>query len=139
MPFRRVHTSRAPRHGAAAVELALLLPVLMIVLVGAADFARVFRYAVIITNCARNGAIYGTSSPTAALDTAGIQTAALRDAGSLGPTVSSSTGTTTNGSDTYTYVNVTVTYNVSLYCSYLGIADPFALTRTIRMRVMPAS
>jgi Flp pilus assembly protein TadG len=127
---RRIH-----RRGAAAVELAVLLPVLLMILVAAADFAQVFGYAVVITNCARNGALYGSSSPTAATDTAGIQTAALLDAGSLTPTVQSSTGVDANGD----YVDVTVTYNVALYSSYLGIADPFPLTRTVRMRVLPAS
>ena len=135
MISRRIANYGGVRRGAAAVELALLLPVLLIILVGAADFAQVFRYAVIVTNCARNGAIYGSSSPTAYTDSAGIQTAALRDAGTLSPSVSSSHGTTTNGTDTYSYVNVTVTYNVSMHCSYLGIASPLTLTRTIRMRV----
>ena len=126
---------RTARRGVAAAELALLSPLLLVILVGVADFAQVFTYATAITNCARNGALYGSSSPTASTNTAGIQAAALVDAGSLNPTVKSSTGSDSYGS----YVDVTVSYNVTLYCSYLGIADPFTVSSTIRMRVLPAS
>jgi Flp pilus assembly protein TadG len=135
MRNNQVRGCRSPRHGVAATEMALLLPCLLVILLGAADFAQVFSYAVVITNCARNGALYGSSSPTASTDTTGIQTAALVDAGSLSPSVSSSTGTDTFGS----YVNVTVSYDVTLYCSFLGIGDPFTVSSTIRMRVLPGS
>ena len=133
MPDRRIHSSRSPRRGAAAVELALLTPVLLTILVAAADFAQVFGYSVLITNCARNGALYGSSSTANSTNTSGIQTAALQDAGALSLTVKSTTGTNTYG----TYVNVTVSYNVRLYSTYLGFTDPFALSCTAQMQVLP--
>ena len=46
------------RQGAAAVELALLLPVLTFLLVISVDFARLYYHYVTITNCARNGALW---------------------------------------------------------------------------------
>jgi Flp pilus assembly protein TadG len=133
MRDNRIHSCRKPRHGAAAVELALLLPILLTILLGAADFAQVFGYSVVVANCARNGALYGSSSAEASTDTAGIQTAALQDAGIINATVASSTGSDSNGS----YVTVTVSCNVTLYSSYLGLGNPFALSNTAVMRVLP--
>jgi Flp pilus assembly protein TadG len=127
----RIHGYRSPRCGAAAVEFALLLPVLLTILLGAADFARAFGYSVVVSNCARNGALYGSSSAEAATDTAGIQAAALQDAGTLNATVASSFDSKTN------YVTVTVTYNVTLYSSYLGLGNPFALSHKVTMSVLP--
>ena len=52
--------------GAAFVELALVLPLLMTVLVATADFARVFYYSIELTNAARAGAQYATYNPARA-------------------------------------------------------------------------
>ena len=46
------------RRGAAAVELALLLPVLVFCSMMTVDFARVAYVQVTLQNCARNGALY---------------------------------------------------------------------------------
>src|SRR5260370_14368738 len=48
----------APRPAAAAVELALLLPLLTLLLVISVDFARLYYHYMTITNCARNGAMW---------------------------------------------------------------------------------
>lgn len=49
---------RASERGSALVELAVVLPVLVTILVGTADFARVFYYAMELTAAARAGAQY---------------------------------------------------------------------------------
>ena len=54
------------RHAAAAAELAILLPFLAFAFVIAVDWSRIFYYSVIVTNCARNGALYA-SDPTTLL------------------------------------------------------------------------
>src|SRR4051794_11952174 len=54
---------RRARFGAAAVELAVLLPFLAFLFVIAVDWSRIFYYSVIVTNAARNGALYA-SDPT---------------------------------------------------------------------------
>ena len=46
------------RRAAAAVELALMLPVLTFLLIISVDFARLYYHYVTITNCARNGALW---------------------------------------------------------------------------------
>lgn len=63
--------------GAAMVELALTLPLLVVVLLGAADFARLFYRSIELTNAARAGAQYGAQSPAKSADTAGMKSAAV--------------------------------------------------------------
>jgi len=120
------------RKGAAAVELAVLLPLLCFLFVITVDFARVIYFTVTITNCARNGAVYGSSTPIAANDTSGIQTQAQMDAGNLDLTqlnVSSSTDSSS--------VTVTVTYPFSTITNYPGVPSNLTISRTVQMRVSP--
>ena len=130
-------TARLPgRAGTATVELAILLPFLCFLFAVSVDFARVFYFAVTVQNCARNGAFYGCQDATHAADTAGIQTAALADAGNLSPapTVSS---TTTTDADGNSCVQVTTTYTFQTITSYPGVPSSMTLTRTVQMRTAP--
>ena len=52
------------RSGQAMVEFALLLPVLLLLLVVAIDFGRLFATFVAINNAAREGAAYAAGHPT---------------------------------------------------------------------------
>ena len=89
-----------------------------------------------MTNCARNGAVYGCQDPTCAVDTSGIRTAVLRDAANLDS--SKMTIVTTRDSTTNpTYVEVTVTYPFSTITNYPGLAGKFSLTRKVRTNVTP--
>ena len=54
--------ARQRERGAALVELAITLPILMVVLLGAIDFGRAFRLAMIVTNAARAGAQFGAQT-----------------------------------------------------------------------------
>lgn len=122
------------RRGVAAVELALLLPLLALLFVLAVDFARIFYYSIIVTNCARNGAIYGCQDPTRALDTAGIDTAAKKDATNL-PSVTVTSAADSN--TTPTYVDVTVSYPFSTITRFPGVTSTFTIVRKVRMNVSP--
>ncbi|MFQ5945132.1 MAG: TadE/TadG family type IV pilus assembly protein [Anaerolineae bacterium] len=51
--------------GQSVVELALLLPVLLLIFLGTTDFGRVYFAKVAITNAARVGARYGSLNPDA--------------------------------------------------------------------------
>src|SRR6516165_8448596 len=89
------------RQGAAAVELALLLPVLTFLLVISVDFARLYYHYVTITNCARNGALW-LCDPVAQSTSkyATVDAAARADATNLDPsklTVSSDSGIGSDG------------------------------------------
>src|SRR5579884_1037426 len=83
MRYRPPGSARPGRRATAVAELAVLLPFLCFAFVAALDFGRVFYFSLTVTNCARNGALYGSASTTQALDTSGIQTAAQRDASNL--------------------------------------------------------
>lgn len=50
--------------GQGLVELAIILPLLLIILLGTIDFGRVFYAYVTITNASREGARYGSLYPT---------------------------------------------------------------------------
>src|ERR1700722_10991916 len=80
-PFnRRVSHSRLTGDtGQGLIELALTLPLLILILLGGAEFAR-FAWASIETaNAARAGAQYGAQTNITANDDAGMQAAALND------------------------------------------------------------
>jgi Flp pilus assembly protein TadG len=118
------------------VELALLLPLLGFLFVIALDYSRVFYFTMVVTNCARNGALYGSQNPTTANDTSGIQTNALQDAGNLSSqslTVTSKTDSTTSP----TYVDVTVSYPFTTITNYPGVPNSTNIVRTVRMAVTP--
>ncbi len=125
------------RRGVAAVELAILLPFLAFLFVIAVDYGRVFYYSVTITNCARNGALYGCD-PTGAINSPylSIQQAALADAGNLSPspTVTSQTGSDGSGN----FIQVTVTYPFQTITQFPGVPSNFNITRTVTMRTIAA-
>ena len=72
----RIARHRRGEAGAALVELAIALPLLVVILVGTIDFGRAFRTAMIVTNAARAGAQFGSRSVAASGDTSGMQNVA---------------------------------------------------------------
>ena len=67
---------RAER-GASLVELALVLPILFLLLMGAVDYGRAFYLAMEVSGAAQAGAEYGSLYPT---DSTGMVSAAQADA-----------------------------------------------------------
>lgn len=133
MPNRASHERRA----AAAVELAVLLPVLIFLFVIAVDFARIFYYSQVIENCARQGALYACDPKAPANNLYdGLDDAALADASNLSPqpTVSSATGTDGAGN---AYVAVTVTWQFQTITNLPGVPNNVTLSRTVQMRTAP--
>jgi Flp pilus assembly protein TadG len=124
------------RRGAAIVELAILVPLLVFLFVIGTDFARSFYYSLTVANGARNGALYGATDADHAADSAGIRAAALTDLGDLTPTpdVSSTTLTDAAGNQ---YIKVTVTYAFSTITNYPGVPSSFNITQICQMRVQP--
>jgi Flp pilus assembly protein TadG len=74
----RVFPSR--EEGSAILELAVAIPILLLVAVGAADFARVYATGITVANAARTGAQFGAHT---AGDTAAMRIAAETDAGTV--------------------------------------------------------
>lgn len=66
--------------GQALVEVALTMPLFILLLIGAVEFGRVAYAAVEINNAARAGVQYGAQSHVTASDNAGMRQAAINDA-----------------------------------------------------------
>ncbi len=121
--------------GQAMVEMALLLPLLVLLAIGMVDLGRAFYYKEAITNVAREGARYGASDPHATESQ--IEAAALQENDGLisGITVVPNDGNM--GDDT---VSVTASYKFTLITplmkGFFGGSDTVTLTSTSRMPVL---
>ena len=160
----RGELSRARRRserGAALIELAVALPVLAIVLVGAIDFGRVFRLAMIVENAARAGAMYGAQDSAHAVDAAGMRLAGgnvltanglialnavtaaptcecANNSGGFSPrqpTAYDCSGASTCPGGTHLVVRVTVTATktFSMTSAFLGLPTNVTIARTATM------
>lgn len=149
----QVHSTidrRRSERGAALVELAVALPLLLIIMIGTIDFGRAFRTAMIVTNAARAGAQFGSQNPVNATNTTGMVTAAtavLTANGlttGLAPTAATlcqcanNAGTFTNaancsdpctGGHLVVSVIVTATRTFSLIQPFPGIPSSVTITR----------
>ena len=131
---KRFRTSR----GQSLVELALITPVLLLLLLGATDFGRVYFAHVSVTNAARNGADYAARGNQSAVDADGIREAALWDTNELlgtsetNPAVTSVTGTDSQGTE---YSEVTVSYQFSTLIPWPGLPSSVTVERTVRSKV----
>jgi Flp pilus assembly protein TadG len=65
--------------GQSLVELALVVPLFILLLVGSAEFARLAWVTILTSNAARAGASFGAHSLENSVNTAGIQAAAAAD------------------------------------------------------------
>jgi Flp pilus assembly protein TadG len=135
--MRHGRRGAARRRGAAATEAAILLPVLVLLAVIAFDFCRVFSYAEVLTNCARNGAVYA-SDPSGDVRPpyASVREAALAD-WPYDPAQLSVTSTPTTGADGHRYVDVRASCTFHTVVSYLGVPASVNLSRTVRVRQAP--
>ena len=99
--------------GQALVELALVLPIFLLITVATVDAGRAFTNQVAISNASREGAIYASMGNSA--DSAGIRNRVLQAASGIDP-ASISVSTTSDGST----VTVTVTCSMALVTPLIG-------------------
>ncbi|MDQ0117346.1 Flp pilus assembly protein TadG [Pseudarthrobacter defluvii] len=113
---------RDSERGAAAVEFAILLPLLLMLVLGIIEFGRAYNAQITLTNAARDGVrvMAINNDQTAA-------TAAARNgASSVSSTIPSSAITISPATcSTGTQVSLTINYTLS---TITGIAGPFAMT-----------
>jgi Flp pilus assembly protein TadG len=150
--------------GNALVELAVALPMLVLLMVGTIDFARVFYLAIELTNAARAGAMYGAANPGNSGNTATMQTTAANavnitldpltdvaaartcqcatDSGVFSATVTTpndcASPPTTSCPAKHLVVTVTVTTTktfTTIMSGFPGIPNSIALTRAATLRV----
>jgi len=133
-------TRRGRRAGTAAVEMALVLPVLAFLAVISIDFARVFYFSQTVANCARNGALYESDSYTKAESPyKTLEEATFADASNLNDPAAPLAVTRASGSDAqgHAYVEVTVTYTFKTITNFPGVPSSVPMRRTVRMAVAP--
>jgi Flp pilus assembly protein TadG len=149
MILRNPKRRRSLRRGIAAVELALLTPVLFFMFLVVWDYSRIFYYAIVMSQCARNGARWAGdpnyfNNPAVATDPyTSVTAAALADAKNITPTPTV-TDPPTYGNDANgnPYAQVTVSYQFSTIVNYsfpglLTIPNQVTISRTIQTRVAP--
>lgn len=138
------------QRGAALVEIAVLLPVLLLLAIGAVEIGRFANYAIVAANAARAGVQYGAESLATASDTTGMQNAATGDAGAgsglsaaashycLCSDGSASTCLSTDCPlplHRVLWVKVVVSGTLTSLLKYPGVPRTFPITQTAVMRV----
>lgn len=124
MLFKRIALSErtaARERGAAAVEFALILPVIILLLLGMIEFSRVYNVQISLSNAAREGA------RTMAIhnDPARAKTAASLAAPSINPALTTGDVTVSPADCAAgSAATVTIDYEVDLLTGYFGVALP---------------
>jgi Flp pilus assembly protein TadG len=109
-------------HGAVAVEFAILLPLLLMLVLGTIEFGRAYNAQITLTNAAREG----VRVMAIAKDQTGARTAAKNAAAAVSSAIPDSDITvSTTICSTGDQVTLTIKYNLS---TITGIAGPFAMT-----------
>ena len=134
--LRQPRRQQRSRPGAALIEFAYILPVLMLLILGSLDFGRAFFDYVIVTNFARNGALYISDPNGPGSRYSSLTQAAVADAPTSmqGQMTASSTGPDKNNNYT-----VTVTYPFTTLVNYGFLPHSVTITRTVTMRLLPVA
>jgi len=127
------------------------LPLLLVMTIGLVDFGRAAYEAIAVENAAYAGASYGMQTPDSALDTNGIQSAAISDINeNLDPKTvkvaserycECSDGTSVDcsmkcsGVSPLMYLRVRVDKQFQTFLTYPGLPHTVQLAREVRLRV----
>ena len=138
------------RQGSVIVELSLMMGILMLILMGTIDVARVFYAAVTVVDASRAGAQWGIRSNGFTSDTSGMQEAAAYNAQDIGTVTSSPerycrceggsgdvncmTGTCAEGVPQI-YIRVETESTFSTLFGYPGLPDVIPLSDATTFRV----
>src|SRR5271157_1972171 len=148
-PLSRWAIRSSRRAGQAMVELALVVPALVLLLLSTVELGRLAYAGIGVTNAARAGVQYGSQNSTTASDNAGMQQAASNNA----PNLTGMTATATHycqcvngsastcqptdcqGSRRVLYVEVDTSYRFTTLIKYPGIPTPIQLSGKAVSRV----
>jgi Flp pilus assembly protein TadG len=144
-------SNRCSPKGQSTLELAIILPVMLLLLLAAADFGRALFVAIDLQNAAQAGALYGSQSVIAAADSPGMVTAAKNDGNEISNlSVSASQCTCNTASNVAScpqaycidnpqanYIEVDTHASFQLLGTYLGISSPMQLSGKAIMQVQP--
>jgi Flp pilus assembly protein TadG len=135
--------------GQSAVELAIAVPVLVLLLIVAADFARLFFVSICVHSAARSGAQYGAQSVITAADINGMKNAAKLDGSNIAnltvtakqctcqasATVSRCAASYCTNSPQATYVEVDTQATYSTLLNFPGVPSSTTLSSAAIMQV----
>lgn len=129
------------RRGVAAVELAIVLPVLVLLALAGVDLGRSGYYYVAVSNAARAGAEHGSLRKTTAYTQAAWQQK-IRDvareevwgADHLDAQALSVDIQTTIDGESLNVVTVTASYSLPLIVEWPGLPNPLVLRHAVTMR-----
>jgi Flp pilus assembly protein TadG len=132
--------------GSAALELAVISPLILLLLIGVVDYGRAFFTSVTVTNAARAGAEFGAQGPTTSGDTVAMRKFAQGDAQEAGTIsvsarrycecggVSHACTACASGAAPDVFVEVTATKALSMLLPYPGLPRTVTITRTATFR-----
>jgi Flp pilus assembly protein TadG len=132
--------------GQTVLELALLLPLMLLLLVGLIEIGRFAYFDILVSNAARAGAQYGAQSLIQAADINGIKTAAQNDGLTTMTITSAQQCTCVAGvlggcpaggvcPQPLVYVQVTASEKFDSLFNYPGLPSSLTLASTATMRV----
>jgi TadE-like protein len=136
--------------GQSLVEIAFVLPVLLLLLVGIIEIGRFSYYSILVANAARAGAQYGAQDVTTAFDPNGIKAAARKDGQVPGINLQVNVPAPQCGcspaalgvcpaaggcANPVMYVEVTASETVGTLFRYPGVPPQVNLTSTVKMQV----
>lgn len=131
---------REGRPGAATVEFAIVLPILMFFFLVTVDYCRIFYFSQVVDEAARTGGLWimdPTVRTTAGQSSYADVTAAARGSAPswMRSDLAVSTGTGSDTSGSYTYVQVTYTFKS--ITKFPWIPDSVDVTRKSVVRPIP--
>ena len=129
----RVHKTLRSESGASAVEFALLLPVLMLILFGIVEFGLALHRQAILTNASREGARLGIVQSVPAITAAAVDTAINNYLGPAGINPGSVTRTIVGVPGSVTGLPVIVTLTLP-YTPITSFISPINLVARTEMR-----
>lgn len=130
----RINNFRKSQKGQAIVEMALVLPILLLIVFGIMEFGRVFNAYLVITNASREGARQGVVGGTDTQITDSVKAAAgTLDLSKLTVTINPTATSRVRGAQ----LTVQVGYSVKIYTPIISniIGDPFPINAQTVMRV----
>ena len=122
---------QARARGQSAVELAVCLPLLLLMVVGLLDLGRAFNAYIVITNAAREGAYYGSLYPSPHSD---VQQWAVNEAQGSGINLTTGDVTVESTDQTGTPMKVSIDHDFALLTPVLGQTVPLHSSAEMMVR-----
>lgn len=133
----RFYELRNSQRGQAIVEMALVMPLLVMLLFGIVEFGRVLNTYIVVTNLSREGARIGAvgGTDTAIIDF--IKNSALKSGFDTSQISISPTPTSITKRSRGSSIQVNVSYPVDIFAPVIGtiIGDPYVVECQTTMRV----